>query len=104
VAQNRVIWSASALADVEATAAYIARDSEHYASVVVEGILEAAASLATLAERGRVVPELADALIREVFIYSWRLIYRVESNFVTVLTVVHQKQHFQPEANRFDRP
>jgi plasmid stabilization system protein ParE len=42
VAQNRVIWSASALADVEAIAAYIARDSEHYASVVVERMLEAA--------------------------------------------------------------
>jgi toxin ParE1/3/4 len=48
VAQNRVIWSASALADVEAIAAYIARDSDHYASVVVERMLEAAASLADL--------------------------------------------------------
>jgi toxin ParE1/3/4 len=104
VAQKRVTWSASALADVEAIAAYIARDSEHYASVVVERMLEAAASLATLAERGRVVPELADTSIREVFVYSWRLVYRVQPNEVTVLTVVHQKQHFQPEANRFDRP
>jgi toxin ParE1/3/4 len=104
VAQNRVIWSASALADVEAIAAYIARDSDHYASVVVERMLEAAASLADLAERGRVVPELTDASIREVFVYSWRVIYRVEPNVVTVLTVVHQKQHFQPGANRFDRP
>jgi len=104
VAQNRVIWSASALADVEAIAAYIARDSDHYASVVVERMLEAAASLADPAERGRVVPEHADGSIREVFVYSWRLIYRVEPKVVTVLTVVHQKQHFQPEANHFDRP
>jgi toxin ParE1/3/4 len=104
VAQNRVIWSASALADVEAIAAYIARDSEHYASVVVERMLEAAAALSDLAERGRVVPELADSSIREVFVYSWRLIFRVQPNVITVLTVVHQKQHFQPEANRFGRP
>lgn len=104
MAQNRVVWSASALADVEAIAAFIARDSEHYASVVVERMLEAAGSLATLAERGRVVPELADASIREVFVYSWRLIYQVQPNVVKVLTVVHQKQYFQPEANRFDRP
>jgi toxin ParE1/3/4 len=104
VAQNRVVWAESALADVEAIAAYIARDSEHYASVIVERMLEAAASLATHAERGRVVPEYHDASIREVLVYSWRLIYRMELNVVAVLTVVHQKQHFQPEANRFDRP
>jgi hypothetical protein len=50
-----------------------------------------------------VVPELADTSIREVFVYSWRLIYRGEPKVVTVLTAVHQKQHFQPETNRFDR-
>jgi toxin ParE1/3/4 len=69
VAQNRVIWSASALADVEAIAAYIARDTDHHASVFVERMLEAAASLDDLAERGRVFPELANA-IGEVFVYS----------------------------------
>jgi toxin ParE1/3/4 len=94
VAQNRVVWTESALADVEAIAAYIARDSERYAAVVVERMLATAANLVEQAERGRVVPELADDDTREVFVYSWRLIYRIAPGLVTVLTIVHQKQDF----------
>jgi len=103
VAQNRVVWSASALADLEAIAAFIARDSERYASALVERMLDVAAELADLAERGRVVPELSDASVREVFVYSWRVIYRAQSGVVTVLTIAHQKQQIQPEAKRFER-
>jgi plasmid stabilization system protein ParE len=42
-------WFLSALADVEAIAGFITRDSDRNASVVVERMLEAAASLADLA-------------------------------------------------------
>jgi toxin ParE1/3/4 len=104
VAQNRIVWTESALADVEAIAAYIARDSERYAAAVVGQPLEAAAALAEHAGHGRVVPELADNDTREVFVYSWRLIYRIAPGVVTVLTVVHQKQDFQSDASRIGRP
>jgi plasmid stabilization system protein ParE len=103
VAQKRLIWSATALADVEAIAAFVARDSERYASAVVERMLEAAASLSELSERGRVVPETAEESIREVFVYSWRVIYRVQPSTVTILTVVHQKQLLDPGTERFRR-
>jgi toxin ParE1/3/4 len=103
VAQNRVVWTESALSDVESIAAYIARDSERYAAAVIERMLEAAAALVEHADRGRVVPELADATTREVFVYSWRLIYRIAPGVVTVLTVVHQKQNFQSDASRSGR-
>jgi toxin ParE1/3/4 len=103
VAQKRVVWTEAALADVDAIAAFIARDSEFYASAVVGQMLDSAASLADLAERGRVVPELADPTVREVFVHSWRMMYRVQPDVMTVLTVVHQKRHFQPNEDRFGR-
>jgi toxin ParE1/3/4 len=103
VAQNRIAWTESALADVEAIATYIARDSERYAAVVVEQLLEAAAALAEHAERGRVVPELADDATREVFVYSWRLIFRIAPGVMTVLAVIHQKQDFRSDASRIGR-
>jgi toxin ParE1/3/4 len=67
-------------------------------------MLETASALAKFADRGRVVPELEEESTREVLVYSWRLIYRVGGGVVTVLTIVHQKQDFEPEASRFSRP
>ena len=53
-----------------------------------------AASLETLAERGRVVPELADPTIREVFVFRYRLMYRIETERVTILAFVHGARDF----------
>jgi toxin ParE1/3/4 len=104
VAQKRVVWSAAAIADLNAIAEYIARDSEQYASTFVTRMLEAAADLDELSERGRVVPEVADESVREVFVFNWRLIYHVQRESVAILTIVHQKQQFAPESARNQRP
>ncbi len=56
--------------------------------------LEAARSLRDLAERGRVVPEFKDESIREILVHSYRLIYRVEENRVSVLALIHGRRDF----------
>jgi toxin ParE1/3/4 len=100
VARSRVVWSAAAAADAEAIAVFIARDSRRYAAAVAEGLLESAAGLADFPLSGRVVPELGDESISEIFVYSWRLIYRVDPGVVTLATILHQRQHFQPSTVR----
>ena len=45
MAEQIVVWSPEALEDVDAIAAYIARDSIFYAAAVVEKMLAAAADL-----------------------------------------------------------
>jgi plasmid stabilization system protein ParE len=52
---------------------------------MLDDALRTGASLATFAERGRVVPELGDPAIREVFVYKYRLQYEVQD--LGVLTV-----------------
>jgi len=56
--------------------------------------LEAAASLADLSERGRVVPEQDDAAIREVFVGKYRLLYEVTPSQVLILTFLHGARDF----------
>jgi toxin ParE1/3/4 len=87
-----VVWSPKALEDVDAIAAYIARDSPAYASAVVGKILETTRSLSNFPFSGRVVPEFDDEMLREKFVYSYRIIYRVETETVTIAAVVHGKQ------------
>ncbi len=86
---RRVAWTEPALDDLEAVAAYIARDSEHYSVAFVREIIEAAESLADMAERGHVVPELGEQAIREVLVRPYRIVYRIESDRVLILAIVH---------------
>ena len=92
MADQIVVWSPEAAEDVDAIAAYIARDSIFYAGAVVEKMLVAASGLHRFPEAGRIVPELNQPDIRERFVYSYRLIYRVEPARILVAAVVHGKR------------
>jgi plasmid stabilization system protein ParE len=98
MADQVVVWSPEALEDVDAIAAYIARDSVFYAAAVVEKMLMAAANLNHFPEAGRIVPELNQPDIRERFVYSYRLIYRVELERILVTAVIHGKRLLDDEA------
>ncbi len=96
----QVEWSPEALEDVDAIATYIARDSAFYAAAVVQAILDAARTLERFPIRGRVVPEIAQDTIRERFVYSYRLIYRVREDGVTIAAVIHGKRMLNPVVDR----
>ncbi len=89
---RRVTWSPEAADDLEGIATYIARDSAAYARAIVSKVLATAKSLARFPEIGRVVPEVGDESIRERFVYSYRVIYRVEQHRVLILAIVHGKR------------
>ena len=44
---------------------------------------------------GRVVPELREPELREISVYSWRLLYRVRADHVFIVTLVHQRRHLE---------
>ena len=93
--RRRVVWSEQARRQVDETLAYISRDSLQAARSVLQETLSAAASLDTLAERGRVVPEVGAPEIREVFIHSYRLMYEVSESEVVVLAFLHGARDFE---------
>jgi len=92
---RNVIWAYAAEEDLEAAASYIHRDSPVYAASFVERVLEAGRSLDEFAERGRMVPELSDSAIREIFVYSYRLVYRIEDDRISILALIHGRRDFQ---------
>ena len=88
----QVVWSPTALEDVDAIASYISRDSISYASAVVSRVVNSTRNLENFPFAGRIVPEFGTETIREVFAYSYRIIYRIESGTVTVATVIHVRR------------
>ena len=95
-------WSPEASEDLESIAEYIARDSEFYAPAIVSKILEVARNIRDFPLIGRMVPETGDERIRELFIYSYRLVYRIEEKKILVVAVIHGKRLFDSIAERFE--
>ena len=84
-----VIWTLTARDDLRAIYEYIALDSKFYAKNTVRNIVERAANLFDSPQIGRIVPELETNEIREVFIYSYRIIYQILPDRLAILAVVH---------------
>jgi plasmid stabilization system protein ParE len=83
------------LDDIDSIASYISRDSTAYASSVVAKIIRATRTLNRFPFAGRVVPEFEINNIRERFVYSYRIIYRVESEAVTGVAVIHGRRQLE---------
>lgn len=86
---TRVIWAPQAIEDVEAIRAYVARDSVHYADLLVERIVAAVSRLESSPRSGRVVPEVGDESLREVVYGNYRIVYRLKHETVEIVTVFH---------------
>jgi toxin ParE1/3/4 len=95
----QVVWSPKAIEDVEEIASYIAKDSVAYAAAVVRKILDTTGNLSNFPLSGRIVPELGDPAIREKLVYSYRVIYRVEVEIITIAAVIHGKRLLDSEIN-----
>jgi len=91
---REVVWAESARDALDEIIAYIAQDSHAAAIRVLDTALESAARLSTLSERGRVVPELENPAVREIFVFRYRLMYRVEDERILVLAFVHGARDF----------
>ena len=87
----RVRWTEPAWSNLESAAAYISEDSPRYAATFVREAREAARSLREFANRGRIVPEIGDPTIRELFVFRqrYRMLYRVLDTEVHVLALIH---------------
>jgi toxin ParE1/3/4 len=91
---RRVIWGESAQSALDDALDDIAEDSLDGAIRVLTRALEVAESLSTLAERGRIVPEVGDSTLRELFVYEYRLLYRVREDRVVIRAFLHGARAF----------
>ena len=92
---HRVDWSRRALHDLEAIAEYIAADSPTYAGIVVKRITNQTRMLARFPRSGRKVPEFDDENVRELIVYSYRIVYRLQDDEVIIAAVIHGKRSLQ---------
>ena len=92
-----VIWTRHALAQLRHIHDYIAADSPLYAKRVSETFVTKCQGLDALPHLGRMLPELNDTNVRELSLYSYRIIYEIQANQIVVLAIVHKRKDLQPD-------
>jgi len=92
-----VIWSDPAKADLRSIHDFIAHDSAHYAKQVTQDMVAKTDVLNELPRIGKVIPELGDDKLRELSLYSYRILYEIKAQDVFVLAVIHKRRELQPQ-------
>jgi len=83
----KIRWTHEALNQLIEIEDYISKDSPARAIQFVDQLIEHAESISDKPLMGRVVPELANPDIRELIFKKYRIVYRLEKNYIEVLTV-----------------
>ena len=92
-----IVWSQPAREDLRLIHQYIAHDSKHYATRVIRDIADKVETLLTLPRLGRVVPEIAEPNVREIGMYSYRILYEIIGDTLYIHGIVHKRRDFKPE-------
>ncbi|MCI0494066.1 type II toxin-antitoxin system RelE/ParE family toxin [candidate division KSB1 bacterium] len=93
----KLIWTDNALNRIEGIAEYIREDNPTASKRWKKEIYQKAQPLKKFPRMGRVVPELNQEKIREIIFGNYRLIYLIEKNRISILTVRHYKQLFKAD-------
>ncbi len=89
-----VKWSVPARNDLKQIHDYIANDSKYYAQNVIQEIVAKTETLTEFPKIGRIVPEISDQNIRELIVYSYRLIYEISVAGIEILAIIHGRRDF----------
>jgi addiction module RelE/StbE family toxin len=88
----KVIWSPLAIDRASEIAEYISLDNPTAAKQWIDNIFENVLILQTNPKMGRKVPEINRNEIREIIFGNYRIIYRIETFNISILTIRHTKQ------------
>lgn len=93
-----VRWTAHAKGQLRHIHDYISQDSGFYATRVSEDMVKETVGLDELPRKGRKVPEINEDAVRELGIYSWRVIYEIKTDrCIDVLAIIHKRRHVEAE-------
>lgn len=91
-----VKWTKHALVQLRHIHNYIAQDSPFYAKRVSNALVRKTFVLEELPRIGRVVPELNEENVRELSLYSYRILYQIKATHIDILAVIHKRRDLQP--------
>jgi plasmid stabilization system protein ParE len=92
-----VKWTDHAKAQLHHIHDYIAQDSAYYAKRLVAELVNKTIGLDELPHMGKVVAELNDEKVREVSLYSYRILYEINLTQIDILAVIHKRRDLKSD-------
>lgn len=91
-------FTIQAFEDLENISEYISKDSVSAAKNFIQSIITKAEILEIFPNSGRIVPELNKSDIKELIHGNYRIIYKIYSEKVDILTIYHSARLLDTEA------
>ena len=88
----KIIWSPLAIDKASEIAEYIAQDKPSAAENWIDTLFSRIDKLKASPEIGRIIPEINNNQFRELIYGNYRIIYRIEKNQISILTIRHGMQ------------
>lgn len=88
----KIVWSPLAVDRASEIAGYIAKDKPSAAEKWIKTVFSKVEQLKTSPKIGRIVPEIKNNQFRELIYGNYRIIYRIEAQSISILTIRHGKQ------------
>lgn len=90
-----VIWTETALQELDAIAEYIALDNPAAAISLVQEVFDKTERLENFTQSGRIPPELPNSVYREVVVPPCRIFYREDEERVLILYVMREERQLR---------
>ena len=88
----RIIWTDSALDDLDLIAEYIALDKVGAAKKLVHNVFNNIELLINSPKLGRIPPELDESVYREILVGPCRVFYRIQDDEIIILHVMRSER------------
>lgn len=88
----KITWSPQAVDDLVENNRFIARENPEAARAIINSIYASRIRIKEFPTQGRIVPEINQKDIREIFSGNFRIIYQIEAKRILILTIRHMKQ------------
>lgn len=90
-----VVWALPALVDLDDIAEWIALDKPEAARKLVQKVFHVVERLERFPESGRIPPELAETIYREVIVGPCRVFYRVDKEEVFIVHIMRGERQLR---------
>jgi plasmid stabilization system protein ParE len=88
----KITWAPRAKRRAGEYGEHIAQDNEEAAYAWLVGIFKEVERIKDFPEQGRIVPEIGCPDVREIFYMSHRIIYKIGSRRIRIVTIRHGRQ------------
>lgn len=88
----KIIWSPLVIDRASEIAEYIAQDKPAAAEKWINTVFSKVEQLKSSPEIGRIVPEIRNDQFRELIYGNYRIVYRIEKEQISILTIRHGNQ------------